>query len=113
MLHLQFHDWLLMGAGLLLGVFLHLASGSPGQGKDHKPRDLASPYPSIASTWKGCPSGWKDMSIVTESVKAYTCGRGDYVVVYNDRSECEHGRRINPPENVWRSCAEIPFWTGN
>ena len=109
MLHLSFHDSLLLLGGIVLGAALHLFSGNPGQGK--KPRDLL-PVPSIAAA-PACPSGWSNTSVLTASVRAYTCQLGDWAVVLNEQGSCERGRRMNPPEAKWVSCMEVPSWPGD
>lgn len=107
--NMSLHDWTLLIGGVLLGGALTLFSGHPGKGKV-KPYDYLPP-PSIAAP--ACPSGWQNTSVLTSSVRAYTCQLGDWAVVLNEQGVCERGRRMNPPEVKWVACLEVPGWPGN
>lgn len=107
--HLNFHDWVLLIGGMILGTALHFAGDTSNKGGG-KPRDV--PLPSIAAG-PACPAGWKDTSVLTLSVRAYTCERGDWAVVLTEQGVCDRGRRMNPPEAKWSACSEVPGWPGN
>lgn len=109
LLPFKLQDVLFLAAGLIVGMAFNLNINiNNGDGKQQVRSDAV---PSFV-TWSGCPSGWKDTSVQTDAVRAYTCEKGDYAIVYNERGDCDRGRRINPPEAVWRLCAEVPGWTG-